>query len=270
MYNLKSIENIIKIFAIVVLYNKNVEDSVALNCLKSVEGVDVIICDNSTSDYKNCYFAKKFGFFYISMGTNKGLAKAYNKALDFLSGKSGYVCILDDDTEISNEYFEKLKKSMQESPKDIYLPFLYDGTGLLSPCKIKGIFVSRFKNMESVNKKNITGINSAMAINLKIFNEGYRYNEKYFLDYIDHDFLRVMKKKNKSIGFLKINLFQNFSGNDFSCKESSLKRFKIYKKDFKRFCSHNFFSRICSFFVIIKRLIKLTIKFKTLDFLIKS
>ena len=233
-----------KIFAVVVLYNRSIGDSVTLNCLKSVEGIDVIICDNSTSDYKNHHFAKEMGFFYINMGGNKGLAKAYNKALDFLSGKSGYVCILDDDTEISNEYFEKLKRSIQKNPKDIYLPFLYDDTGMLSPCKIGGIFVNRVKNVESINKKNITGINSAMAISLKVFNEGYRYDEKYFLDYIDHDFLRAMKKKNKTIGFLKVKIVQNFSGNDFSCKEYSLRRFKIYKKDFKRFCSNNFFSRI--------------------------
>ena len=262
--------NLNSFFAVVVLYNKRIDESLTLNCLKDIKNLNTIVCDNSTKNYHNESLARKLNFSYISMGGNKGLSCAYNKAIDLLKSETGYVCLFDDDTKVTEEYFEKLKLAVKEEKKDIYLPFLYDNIGLLSPCKIKGIFVKRFKDKKSINKKNITGINSAMAINLDIFKEGYRYNENYFLDYIDHDFIRTMKKKNKKIDVLDVNLFQNFSGSSFLSKDSSLIRFEIFKKDFKLFCNENLFSRICSFFVIIKRLVRLSIKFKTLDFLFKK
>ena len=264
------LNNLNNFFAIVVLYNKRIDESLTLECLKDMQDIRIIVCDNSTKNYHNESLARKLNFSYINMGGNRGLSCAYNKAISFLKSEAGYVCLFDDDTKVTKEYFEKLKLAVKEEKKDIYLPFLYDSIGILSPCKIKGVFVKRFKDKKNINKKNITGINSAMAINLDIFKEGYRYNESYFLDYIDHDFVRTIKKKNKKIGILDVNLFQNFSGSSSLSKDSSLKRFKIFKKDFKLFCSENFLSRICSFFVIIKRLVRLSVQFRTLDFLLKD
>lgn len=259
------------LYVIVVIYNKSCYDSLTLKCLNKIHGLDVTICDNSTKNYKNKEYAENKNYNYIDMQGNKGLAVAYNKAICRIKQNNGYVCIFDDDTLVPAEYFKVLEESIVKEHKDIYLPIIYDSVGMLSPARIvKGFFVKREKNLKNINQKNITGINSAMAINLDVFEEGYLYNEKYFLDYIDHDFIREMKKRNKTIGVLNVKLKQNFSGNNFENKEASLKRFKIFKKDFKNFCKGNFFCKLCSYFVIIKRLFRLTLKFRTLDFIFKS
>lgn len=259
------------LYVVVVIYNKKCQDSLTLNCLEKIAGLDITICDNSTKYFKNEEYAKEKNYLCINMHGNKGLAVAYNRALERLKDREGYVCIFDDDTFVPVEYFKVLDKSIIKENLDIYLPIVLDAVGMLSPCKIlNGCSVKREKDLKNINKKNITGINSAMAINLKIFKEGYFYDEEYFLDYIDHDFIREMKKRNKSIGILNIKIKQNFSGNNFENKDASLKRFAIFKKDFKKFCSDSFFCKLYSFFVIMKRTLKFTLKFRTLDFIFKS
>ena len=39
------------LFGIIVIYNKNVNDSVTYECLKKQENLRIIVCDNSTTDY---------------------------------------------------------------------------------------------------------------------------------------------------------------------------------------------------------------------------
>lgn len=259
------------IYAIVVIYNKSCENSLTLNCLKNITNLDITICDNSTKNYNNKAYAKKMGYYYINMHGNKGLAVAYNRALERLRVRTGYVCLFDDDTYVPKEYFGVLKKEITNSNADIYLPIIYDSVGVLSPCRINKFSVKREKNIKkNLNQKNITGINSAMAINLCVFKEGYFYNEEYFLDYIDHDFIREMKTKNKNIKILDVKLKQNFSETSFENKDAALNRFRIFKKDFKKFCKGSFFGKIYAIFVIMRRILKFTFKFKTLDFIFKN
>ena len=257
-------------YVVVVIYNKFCKNSLTLKCLEKISGLGIVICDNSTISYKNSEYSRSRGYCYLDMQGNKGLAVAYNSAVELLKDKDGFVCLFDDDTFVSSDYFSKLKEAILNSNADIYLPVICDSTGILSPSKINGVFVKRVKNIKILHQKNITGINSAMAISLKIFKEGYRYDENYFLDCIDHNFLRDMKRLNKKIGIINVKLMQNFSGSTFVSKEANLKRFRIYKRDFREFCKGNFFDEFCAFFVIIKRLLNLTIKFRTLDFLLKK
>lgn len=180
--------------------------------------------------------------------------------------KSGLLCLFDDDTFLPNDYFDELLK--ENLSADIFLPIVCDEVGILSPCKFSGLRVERIKELSELNDKNITGINSGMAISLEVFKD-YRYNENYFLDYIDHDFLRTMKLKNKKIKVLNTKLNQRFSRSEEINFESSLKRFKIFKCDFKYFYRENFKSKIFANISLLKRVSYLTLKFKSLKFLIK-
>lgn len=178
--------------------------------------------------------------------------------------KSGLLCLFDDDTFLPDNYFDELLK--ENLSADIFLPVVCDEVGILSPCKFNGLRVERIKELSELNEKNITGINSGMAINLAVFKD-YRYDENYFLDYIDHDFLRTMKLRNKKIKVLNTKLNQRFSRNEDSNLASSLKRFKIFKSDFKYFYNENLKSRIFANLSLLKRALHLTLKFKNLTFL---
>ncbi len=73
-----------------------------------------------------------------------------------------------------------------------------------------------------------------MIIKSEIF-ENYKYDENLFLDFIDHDFIRTMKLKEKKIAIMNDNVItQNFSIINDSVKKAKI-RYKIKKKDLKYF-----------------------------------
>lgn len=261
----KNDEILSNIYCVIVIYNKFIGDSITFKCLSKINGLNLVICDNSTKNFNNKELANLSSFTYIDMNGNKGLSKAYNAAINLLQNKTGFLCLFDDDTFIPENYFDIFIKDAKNSNADIFLPIVTDEVGILSPCKFKGLKVARIKNTNELNCTNITGINSGMFINLGIF-ESYRYDESYFLDYIDHDFLRTMKKNGTKIKVLSVNLEQNFSGNNNTNLEGALKRFKIYKKDFVHFYQKNLLSRTFACFSILKRKIILSLRFKNMKF----
>lgn len=256
----------IDIYAVVVIYNAKCEDSKTCRSLMSVEGVNVLVMDNSTGDFGNNEFCREKGWEYCSMGGNKGLSRAYNRALGLLEGKKGLVVWFDDDTTVPEDYFEKLKKGVsQNSDADIFLPKIFDERGLLSPCVIKGYRVKRGSGSDSFEADALTAINTGMACKLKVF-EDYRYDEGYFLDYIDHAFIRDCKGRGLKFFVFDALLQQSFSDNTHENLEADKARFRIFARDFSRFCRGDLRGRLYSFFALLARAFKLSLIYKNFAF----
>lgn len=243
------------LYAILVVYNQYIKDSATYTFLKKHKDINVIVCDNSTQDYKNQSVVKSDGYTYIDMHGNKGLSKAYNAAIDVLQNKTGYVILLDDDTILNEEYY----KSILQVSCDIAVPIVMDEKSILSPSKVNNGVVSRWDGKEIL--KHFTAINSGMIIRLDVF-KTYRYDENLFLDYVDHNFM--MDMQDKDIRVLDSKIKQNFSGNDVSNIESSLIRLKIFKKDSKYFYRHNTRKYV---FVVLKRKLHLCMQYHSVRFL---
>lgn len=243
------------LYAILVVYNQCIKDSVTYKFLNKHKDINVIVCDNSTRDYQNQSAVKSDGYTYIDMHGNKGLSKAYNVALDVLQNKTGYVILLDDDTILNEEYYN----SVLNLSCDIALPIVMDEKSILSPSKVNDGVVSRWDGQEIL--KQFTAINSGMIIRLDVF-KTYRYDEHLFLDYVDHNFMLDMQ--DKDIKILDAKIKQNFSGNDVSNIESSLIRLKIFKKDSKYFYRHNTRKYV---FVVLKRKLHLCMQYHSVRFL---
>lgn len=253
---------------IVVLYNVNYKESISYMDLIQTEcykqGKMKIICvDNSVKDFGNGELMSVQNHFYIDMCGNKGLPKAYNAAIEYLMKKNAndesLIVLLDDDTHIGNEYFEKMEKASQ-TDCEIYLPIVIDQLGILSPSIMRRYRCRRCTRLEQINDRNICGINSGMAIRSRVF-ENYRYNEDMFLDYVDHYFIRDMKQSGKKIKIVDTILQQNFSSLTDSY-EQTLKRFQIFKKDIKIFYARNVVDKIICFYIILRRKIGIFLKFK--------
>lgn len=56
-----------------------------------------------------------------------------------------------------------------------------------------------------LNNENMSAINSGMIIKSEIFRD-YQYDENMFLDFVDHDFMRTMKNRNKKFVIMKDNI----------------------------------------------------------------
>ena len=86
-------------YAVVVLYNTFVNDSVTINNLRKIMShqIHIVVLDNSTQDLNNGMTVMKNGWSYLSMHGNAGLSKAYNRAIEYLINEDGIVIWFDDD-----------------------------------------------------------------------------------------------------------------------------------------------------------------------------
>lgn len=254
------------IYTLIVIYNKNCNESISYNCIKKVDGINIIVCDNSTKDFDNQTSVENDGFIYLSMQGNKGLSSAYNKALDYLKGKDGWLCIFDDDTEVPAEYFDEIKSLINDTSYDIFLPQVICNNGLMSPVNFKKYKVNKVKSIDEIDNKYIAGINSGLAVNLDFLGD-YRYDHNLFLDFVDYKFIIDMREKNAKFKILDTILIQSFSG-ESNDKNAVKTRFIIKKKDLKYFYSKSFISKLYYKYLILRMKIKLILKFKDIRILL--
>lgn len=260
------------LYGIMVVYNKLVDDSITYQCLKEAANIYVVVCDNSNKPFSNRETVEQDGYIYIDMEGNCGLSKAYNRALDAISVRNpsmdGYVMIFDDDTFLPADFFEKMSEAIASSRADIYLPIVEDEIGILSPNVMKKYYCHRvIADVWSIKKEELCGINSGMTIRLALF-QRYRYDEGLFLDYVDHNFLRDMRKDQRKLAIVDTKIRQTFSSNTDS-KEKATVRFQIFKKDINHFYAHGFWNRFFFYYVITRRKIELARKYRDLRFIFR-
>ncbi len=235
------------LFAVMVIYNRTVEESESFATLRRCSGVQTWVCDNSTKPMGNAPACVKYGIRYLSMDGNHGLPCAYNRTVEQIvkeQGEDGFVCLFDDDTEFTPDYFTALQREIEASPDtDIFLPLVYDKEGLMSPCTSKGVRMHRVKDPYGVPKENLYGINSGMAVRLSLLAK-VKYNEDYFLDYVDFEFLRRAKAQGANLSVWNLELHQHFSAVEETDPEKVKIRDAIFQKDFRRFCDHGLWNRL--------------------------
>ena len=253
---------------IMVIYNKRLTDTLTFSSIRDWKDVQVILCDNSTRDQGNEVLAREFGYRYISMQGNQGLAKAYNRARDAIGAGEGVVCLLDDDTRLPADYPDQIRQAHARNHAKIWLPLVKDRTGYLSPAIVTGYGWKRIVQPEDVDAPGVllTGINSGMAVDRKIMQQ-YRYDERYFLDFIDHAFLRDMRRKNIPMMVLKDVVLQQTFSSDVQSKQAAMERFAHFKEDVKRFYSASPTAQRYGKKILLRRRCKLCLKHKTLSFL---
>ena len=240
----------IEYYAVVVLYNKRVQDSITISCLMKLkeEHLHIIVLDNSADDYveKNKTYFSDSLVTYHSMGGNVGLSKAYNYALSILKNKSenDLVIWFDDDTLVKEEYFNCLKKKAGDEIYDVFAPVIYGQNGVIySPNEsgwLKGRYI-QFPEQEIPQNK-FNAINSCLAVRLKAYKD-YVYDEGLFMDCVDTKLFDDFRKKGIRFCVLPVKVYQNFfQRSDNKDVQKYWKRFKIRIKDTLYYSSLNSFS----------------------------
>lgn len=257
------------ITAVIVLYNKYCGHSSTCFSMSQIKAtnVNVIIYDNSTSDYNNKEFCLKHGWAYLGGKGNKGLSVAYNQCIDYVKAKKNtdIIILLDDDTSVDAKYFDVLLKEAQMYQADIYVPIMISNGNIISPFVLTEKHTTkRFKTKEDVAiSDKIGAINSCMAIRASVF-DNYKYDENIFLDGIDHKFLLDIKTNGKKIRVINYVCKHSLSAMEKVSKESALFRFDIFMKDYRYiFKNKKRYYR----YLVGKRMFKLSFQYKTLAFL---
>ncbi len=253
-------------FAIViVVYNKLPSDISFIRDFIKVRLISqIIVCDNSDrpSEEKwveglpqNCK--------YLSMHGNQGLASAYAAAQDLI--KSEYVCLLDDDTTLPLDYFDSVLSCIHDEVADVYVPIVWAGKMLMSPCNKDLFLFHPARNVEKIHKR-FSAINSGMIIRSALF-KSYNYRTGLFLDMVDHKFISDIKSANHSIRIMTgVQIEQEYSRLSYD-KHSEVKRYSIYKKDARLYYSTSMLAKfVCELHLLYRRM-NLAIKYKDISLL---
>ena len=230
----------IPIAAIMVLYNKEIEDAITYNSLLGCDTgqfkVNLIVVDNSTIENRNREICEINGIKYIDMQGNKGISKAYNAGLECIDDAE-LVLLLDDDTEITSDYFDKLYNKVDKHPeRDIFAPIVEGQDGVIySPNEfhfLKNHFIGDYK--QPIHQKDFNAIASCLAIRSRVFDD-YRFNELLFVDQVDQFFFCEQRKLGRKFCRINTVIKQNFyqRGEELN-SEYAWKRLKIRIPDIYR------------------------------------
>ena len=219
-----------KITAAIVIYNKEIRESISYQSIKnSDKEIDILILDNSEIETGNKHFCNQFGIRYVSMEGNKGLSKAYNKAVD-CSQESDIIVLFDDDTEVPPEYFNILREEVEKNPDiDIFAPIVRGQDGVIySPNEfnfLRNHFIS--SPTQTVSQDRFNAIASCLAIRMRVFDE-YRFNETLFVDQVDQYFFCEQRSMGRKFGIVNIEIRQQFyqRGNTLTA-EAGWKRLRL-------------------------------------------
>lgn len=258
------------VYALIVIYNKNIEESLTYKCLRTFyDNINFVIFDNGDEQYiaNNKDYCDKHGIKYFTLLKNVGLPRAYNHVISNLNlSGDDHLMILDDDTNLTHEYCDEIKKLVNNKNYDICLPKIKAGNMFISPAKVQfNCRIKAVKDFSLLNSDNISAINSGMVVRASVYNK-IKYNDKLFLDYVDHDFMRKARKIKCAIKIMDSIIEQNYFRFQVNSLEKELFRFKIYVKDFKiycRECNNMLFYHVS----IFKYKLHQIMKYKSLKFL---
>lgn len=230
------------IYAIIVVYNKYLKDSNTYNFFSSRKTpINLVIFDNSEEKFRivNERICSDNNISYYTSNRNVGLSKAYNSAISKLKENSNvkYVIILDDDTTLTDSYITEVVGLVKEKKHDVFLPIVRAGNEIISPCELYlNIKYKKTKDVNRLNPNKLTAINSGMIVSMNVYQK-ISYDERLFLDDVDHLFMYFVNKNNFNVYVMKSEIFQNYSRNQKGSLESEKTRFKIWLKDHRNYCS---------------------------------
>jgi rhamnosyltransferase len=262
------------ILFLIVLYNETYNNSDTVKSIKEYlnnssetkNEVKFVVFDNSDKEQYYELNQKQVSdnnWEYISLKQNIGLSKAYNYVISRY--EFNWICLLDQDSRLSINFIPETIKSVSLNSRVLlHVPKVYADNKVISPAILKKLKVKSSIDYEIPIEK-MTAINSGMVINKKVFSNIGLYNERIFLDLVDHNFIMNFRSNFSSYILMENSIKQDFSEVTNS-KESSFARLKIYKKDLKEYCKKFKFGYLYYLSFLLYKIVKQNIKHKTLIF----
>ncbi len=238
---------------LVCLYEKDINTSDTLKSLISnqcfIRESNVYIWDNSLTHIVSdqLKFLKKTfkNLLYTHTPENLVLSKLYNKVINTLKDKNGYLLLLDDDSKLPKNFFQEISKQTKKNINiNLFLPKVSVGGVLVSPAKDYVYKTSLFKQINAgvIKSKYITAINSGMIISNRVFFDGFRYDERLRFYGTDNYFMYKYGLKYTSVFVLDTSIEHDLSFNTKSL-ERKVEIFKEIKRANIIIYSNNYFRK---------------------------
>ncbi|MBY0486539.1 MAG: glycosyltransferase family 2 protein [Flavobacteriaceae bacterium] len=271
----------------VIILNYNVRyflEQCVLSVQKALENIDgeIIVIDNNSSD-DSCSMMKEL-FPNVKLIENKenlGFPKGNN--IGVAQAKGEYICILNPDTVVAEDTFEKILNSKFQIPNSeigIVGCKLIDGTGKFLPESKRGIptpWVAFTKIFGLYKVSNLFGkyyaqhltenqsgkveilVGAFMVMKRDFYNEIGGFDENCFMYSDDIDLSYMALKKGKTNYYFHETSVIHYKGESTIRDEKYMKRFQeamqfFYKKHFKKSIIFDFFMKIGAIlFSLIKK-----------------
>ncbi|MDP1676915.1 MAG: glycosyltransferase family 2 protein [Bacteroidota bacterium] len=180
-----------KIAGVVVLYNP--DESVGRNISNYCNQLDCLyVVDNS--EKPNGFIPEKFightKIKYFQFGENLGIAKALNIAVhNAINDGYSFLLTMDQDSTLSNNTIGEYRKHV--------VRYNNDEIGILTlRQRVKNFLVHRLDNSTEIVQ---TAFTSGSLMNLEAFAKVGPFEEKLFIDYVDHEYCLRLRKMNYKI-----------------------------------------------------------------------
>jgi GT2 family glycosyltransferase len=179
---------------ILVIYRKSLFDSTAYQSLKNLLNEDIL---------SDCLYV------HDNTHDNQYLASAYNQGANVARerGKE-WIILLDDDSNITEDYLNKLQEYISDKKHQVVAPILTHKSKKISPTSKYGITVV---------------FNSGMAIRLNTLQQIGGFCTRYPLDYLDYYTCWQLHKHNIPITIMDVVLPHQLSIEDYN--QVTLKRY---------------------------------------------
>lgn len=257
---------------VIVLYQCSLDESITFRTLNKQLGKTTI--DYELVLYNNDVNQKieAAGCLIVNSEENKKLEGAYNFALEraLETGKS-WILLLDQDTEIPDNYFNELEKLFSDnySPDLVaVVPKLISEGEIISPVQVTHLM--RFEhgiNSNGFTNKRINALNSLSLLNVEFIKSIGGFSKDFPFDLHDHWCYNKIYKNKKKVYILDIATEHSSSFNNFE-KNVSVTRYKEFLSTEDRFIRSEIGLPVYFFYKIklLLRSIKQLINYKNKEF----
>jgi GT2 family glycosyltransferase len=204
-------ENPIRLFAVVVLFQREPADSEAVQSLQQGLGhsypenlkLSILLYDNTPGNRNPCPMPE--GMLYKSTGQNDGLSMAYNYALNLarLQGAS-WLLLLDQDTAMPLDFLDSVYEQIMQHDANTtvaaLVPVVRSEDVIVSPKQV-GFFAPKPlpHPTRGVRDSEIVSINSGTVVRCEFIRSIGGFNRAYWLDYLDHWLFHQIYRAGKKV-----------------------------------------------------------------------
>lgn len=176
-------------FVVLVIYKMKISDTPSFQVLQQAvsEGlIRLFIYDNSPEQQELSFLSSE-KIHYHHDPLNSGLSKAYDQALDLMTGNESWLLLLDQDTELSLENLRFLSEHQVDNKIAALTPQVFVGERQISPLYADH-YIDRNSASVEVGKhsEKIMAINSGTLVNAEFLDTIGGFSNDFPLDFLDH------------------------------------------------------------------------------------
>ncbi len=208
---------------------------------------------------------------YFHDSSNPGISVAYNFVAKHAQGLGiEWMVFFDQDTTISTDAVDIYLANAIDC-QTIKVPVLSNKGMIYSPMRhvLKKTIHVRKIVPGIYQYANYAFVNSGLMVNLNFYFELGGYNESIRVDFTDFQFIERVRTRSEKFKVLPL-IFQHECSHDERDVEKALSRYRLFVKDWK-VCERRKLTDSIGYFVIdILHLARLTIRFRTLRFVLTN